>query len=133
MQSSRYVSPPNLLLYITRTHQHLVHFPQVVGHPSALTLSASLSRPFGIISSVGVHSDPTFPIPTPLLYDKNLSFAFGRCPVRALVSRSKGVLERRKEAFEGFVERVVGIGEAAAAYERFERGEGGKVCFDPWK
>jgi threonine dehydrogenase-like Zn-dependent dehydrogenase len=82
---------------------------------------------------VGVHSHPTFPIPAPLLYDKNLSFAFGRCPVRALVPRSKGVLERRKAAFEGFVERVVGIGEAAAVYELFERGEGGKVCFDPWK
>jgi hypothetical protein len=42
-------------------------------------------------------------------------------------------LERRRAAFEGFVERVVGIGEAAAAYEQFEKGEGGKVCFDPWR
>ena len=48
------------------------------------------------------------------------------------MERSGGVLERRKEAFGGFVERIVGFKEAKDTYERFEKGECGKVCFDPW-
>jgi len=53
--------------------------------------------------------------------------------VSALVPRCSGVLERWRGVLEGFVEGVGGIGEGAVAYERFERGEGGKVCYDPWR
>lgn len=32
----------------------------------------------------------------------------------------------------GVVERVIPLGRAVEAYEKFERGEWGKVVFDPW-
>lgn len=105
---------------------------EAVGSSPTLALSSQLARPFGVISSVGVHSNPVFPVPTPLLYDKNLSFAFGRCPVRTLLERSREVLARRQNAFKGFVGTLVPLSEAPTAYERFEKNEGGKVCFAPW-
>ncbi|KAG8832257.1 hypothetical protein FRC17_001654 [Serendipita sp. 399] len=109
---------------------------EVVGHPSSLTLAAEISKPFGVISSVGVHSFPNFPISPPTLYNKNLSLTFGRCPVRALLPAARSLLSRRYAAFETFVEKTVGFtaeNEVKAAYERYNKGEGGKICFDPWK
>jgi threonine dehydrogenase-like Zn-dependent dehydrogenase len=107
----------------------------VVGHPSSVSLAERLSRPFGVISSVGVHTSPNFAIHPPTLYDKNLSLTFGRCPVRALLSASQAILSRRAAAFEGFVESVVGLedeGIVKEVYTRFDRGECGKICFKPW-
>ncbi|PVF93548.1 hypothetical protein CPB86DRAFT_790003 [Serendipita vermifera] len=119
-----------------KAHEGTCHAAlEVVGHPSSISLAERLSRPFGVISSVGVHTFPNFPIPPPTLYDKNLSFAFGRCPVRAVLSASQEILGRRAAAFEGFVENVVGIEDEAIvkdAYARFDRGECGKICFKPW-
>ncbi|KAG8749565.1 hypothetical protein FRC14_001258 [Serendipita sp. 396] len=109
---------------------------EVVGHPSSLSLAATMSKPFGVISSVGVHSFPNFPIPPPVLYNKNLSFAFGRCPVRALLPAARSLLARRYSAFEMFVEKTIGFSaenDVKEAYVRYNRGEGGKICFDPWR
>lgn len=57
---------------------------QVVGNNSALALAYELVQPFGTISSVGVHGERPFPLTGGQLYDKNVSFDFGRCPVRSL-------------------------------------------------
>ncbi|QRW05298.1 alcohol dehydrogenase zinc-binding domain protein [Ceratobasidium sp. AG-Ba] len=53
---------------------------EIVGNNSALELAYTLIRPFGVISSVGVHTHPQFPINGDALYSKNVSLAFGRCP-----------------------------------------------------
>jgi threonine dehydrogenase-like Zn-dependent dehydrogenase len=57
----------------------------VVGNNSALSLAYDLVRPFGVITSVGVHSPlASMPFNGGQLYNKNVSFDFGRCPVRAM-------------------------------------------------
>ncbi len=58
---------------------------EIVGHNSALALAYDLVRPFGVISSVGVHGERPFPLTGGNLYDKNVSLDFGRCPARSML------------------------------------------------
>ena len=60
---------------------------EVVGHSSALDLGFQLLRPWGTISSVGVHNGE-IPWTGNQAYGKNLSIRMGRCPVRSELSIS---------------------------------------------
>ncbi|KAK7044235.1 hypothetical protein VNI00_007957 [Paramarasmius palmivorus] len=133
---------------------------EVVGNPSALKLSYELVQPFGVISSVGVHGAPQVPFTGGNLYDKNVSFDFGRCPARAMfpmafellgesiyvndrvhtAGRLQTVLAvKRQDVFgqlgtpTSLIDRIVGIDEAVEMYKVFDQGRIGKVIFDPWK
>lgn len=55
---------------------------EVVGHSSALDLGFQLLRPWGTISSVGVHNGE-IPWTGNQAYGKNLNIRMGRCPVRS--------------------------------------------------
>jgi threonine dehydrogenase-like Zn-dependent dehydrogenase len=55
---------------------------EIVGHADALRLGFDLLRPFGHISSVGVHNEPV-PWTGFEAYSKNLSIQMGRCPARS--------------------------------------------------
>ena len=86
---------------------------------------------------IGVHTSSTFPIPPPSLYDKNVSLAFGRCPVRALIEPASTILQKYHHVFSvcGFIDKIVPMQDEAAvkeAYRAFDQGEVGKVVFTPW-
>ncbi|KAI0630915.1 chaperonin 10-like protein [Trametes polyzona] len=110
---------------------------EVVGNSSALTLAYNIVRPFGIISSVGVHQEPPLPFNGRDVYNKNVSFDFGRCPVRALFPIALEILLKRQDVFGGvgtaasLIDRVVGFDEAVDMYKLFDKGHCGKVLFDP--
>ncbi|KAK0464703.1 chaperonin 10-like protein [Desarmillaria tabescens] len=112
---------------------------EVVGNNSALTLAYELVQPFGTISSVGVHGERPFPLTGGQLYDKNVSFDFGRCPVRSLFPMAFDLLIKRQDVFgtvgdeSGLIDRIVGFDEAVQMYAAFDKGEVGKIVFDPWK
>ncbi|KAI0697010.1 chaperonin 10-like protein [Cytidiella melzeri] len=112
---------------------------EAVGNPSALRLAYELVRPFGVISTVGVHQDPPLPFIGREMYDKNVSFDFGRCPVRAMLPVAARILLKRQDIFGGLgehaslIERVVGFDEAEETYRRFDKGLCGKTLFDPWR
>lgn len=55
---------------------------EVVGHSSALEMGFELLRPWGTISSVGVHNG-SIPWSANQAYAKNLKIQMGRCPVRS--------------------------------------------------
>ncbi|KAI0902859.1 GroES-like protein [Ustulina deusta] len=55
---------------------------EVVGHSSALDTAFELLRPWGTISSVGVHN-AEIPWSGNQAYGKNLKIQMGRCPVRS--------------------------------------------------
>ncbi|KAF5615254.1 alcohol dehydrogenase [Fusarium sp. NRRL 25303] len=55
---------------------------EVVGHADALRMGFDLLRPFGRISSVGIHNE-NIPWTGNEGYGKNLSIQMGRCPVRS--------------------------------------------------
>ncbi|PCH39474.1 alcohol dehydrogenase [Wolfiporia cocos MD-104 SS10] len=111
---------------------------EVVGNNSALTLAYDLVRPFGLISSVGVHQEPPMPFTGREVYNKNVSFDFGRCPVRAMFPIALGILLKRQDVFgsigekASLIEKIVSFDEAASVYEQFDKGQCGKVLFDPW-
>ena len=56
---------------------------EVVGHSSALDMAFKLLRPWGVISSVGVHNGE-IPWTGNQAYGKNLTIKMGRCPVRSM-------------------------------------------------
>jgi threonine dehydrogenase-like Zn-dependent dehydrogenase len=111
----------------------------VVGHNSALTLAYELVRAFGSITSLGVHGAAQIPFTGRQLYAKNVSFDFGRCPVRAMFPMALDLLIKRQDVFGGvgekssLVDKIVGFEEAAKSYEEFDKSEVVKVLFDPWK
>ncbi|KIY70786.1 alcohol dehydrogenase [Cylindrobasidium torrendii FP15055 ss-10] len=112
---------------------------EIVGHDSALNLAYDLVRPFGVISSVGVHSERPFPLSGGNLYDKNVSMDFGRCPARAMLPIALDLLVKRQDVFAGvgtdasLVDRIVGMGDAVEMYKLFDKGDIGKVLFQPWE
>ncbi|KAF5338935.1 hypothetical protein D9611_008700 [Ephemerocybe angulata] len=112
---------------------------EVVGNPSALSLAYDLVRPFGVITSVGVHGEPPLPFNGREVYGKNVSLDFGRCPARAMFPPAFDLLVKRQDIFGGvgeassLIDSIVSFDEAAASYSSFDKGEVGKVIFDPWK
>ncbi|KAI0822870.1 chaperonin 10-like protein [Trametes gibbosa] len=110
---------------------------EVVGNNSALTLAYDIVRPFGIISSVGVHQEPPMPFTGRDVYNKNVSFDFGRCPVRAMFPIALEILLKRQDIFGGvgaessLIDKVVGFGEAVEVYKLFDKGQCGKILFNP--
>ncbi|PIL23650.1 hypothetical protein GSI_14963 [Ganoderma sinense ZZ0214-1] len=111
---------------------------EVVGNNSALTLAYDIVRPFGVITSVGVHQEPPLPFNGRSVYDKNVSFDFGRCPVRAMFPLALEILLKRQDVFGGvgeeasLIDRVVSLNDAPDIYEQFDKGKCGKVLFNPW-
>jgi len=112
---------------------------QAVGNNSALSLAYEIVQPFGCISSVGVHQAPPVPFTGRALYNKNISLDFGRCPVRAMLPLAMKILLKRQDVFgaigtsSSLIERIVGFDRAAESYESFNKGECGKILFDPWE
>ncbi|KAI5900087.1 uncharacterized protein SCHCODRAFT_02606945 [Schizophyllum commune H4-8] len=112
---------------------------EIVGNTSALKLAYDLVRPFGVISSVGVHSTATLPLNGDDLYSKNLSMDFGRCPARAMIPMAFDLLVKRQDIFgsvgkeASLVDSIVGLNEAVESYQKFDKGESGKILFDPWR
>lgn len=111
---------------------------EVVGHPSALTSAYDLVRAFGVVVSVGVHGEPAMPFTGRQLYNKNVSFDFGRCPARAMFPSAFDLLVKRQDVFgrvgepASLIDRIVSLKEAAENYRAFDKGEVGKVIFSPW-
>lgn len=72
------------------------------------------------------------------MYNKNVSFDFGRCPVRAMLPIASRILLKRQDVFGGvgeeasLIEKVVGLDDAAESYALFDKGKTGKVLFNPW-
>lgn len=55
---------------------------ELVGHSDALSMGFELLRPWGNISSIGVHN-AEIPWTGNQAYGKNLRIQMGRCPVRS--------------------------------------------------
>ena len=110
-----------------------------------------------MIVSVGVHGEPPLPFTGRQCYSKNISLDFGRCPARAMFPSAFDLLGescqsisfflvfkeiltvKRQDIFGGvgqpasLIDRVVDFGQAVESYRAFDKGEVGKVIFDPWK
>lgn len=103
---------------------------EVVGSESAIELAVSLLRPFGVLSSVGVHGDTKLPILGSTCFSKNITMIFGRCPVRSIMTEAVESLIQQQDKFTGFVDHVCPIDECREAYTLFNDRKVNKVVFD---
>ncbi|KAK3644341.1 hypothetical protein LTR56_005433 [Elasticomyces elasticus] len=99
-----------------------------VGHADAFMLCFDMIRPFGKISSIGVHTEQ-LPLNGLLCYGKNVEMAFGRCPVRSIFEEALEVLvqEQKKVAF--LCGKTMSLEDAPRAYEEFEQRKVHKIVF----
>lgn len=68
---------------------------EVVGLSPALRTAFDLLRPWGVISSVGVHNGE-IPWDGNEAYGKNLTIQMGRCPVRSVAAEALEVLKKNQ-------------------------------------
>lgn len=105
---------------------------EVVGHSSALDMGFQLLRPWGTISSVGVHNGE-IPWSGSQAYGKNLSIHMGRCPVRSIFPRALELLEKKQHLLNFMTEKIMPLSQAVEGYELFDSMKVLKVIFDPEK
>lgn len=101
---------------------------EVVGHADALELAFDMIRPFGKISSVGVHNEQ-ISFPGFALYSKNVTLAFGRCPVRSLFDEAAAVLEELQDKLLFLCQNKMSLEEAPEAFKLFEKMKVHKILF----
>ena len=103
---------------------------ECVGHTDAFLLAFDMIRAFGQISSIGVHTQPIL-LNGLLCYGKNVTMAFGRCPVRSIFEEALALLvqEQKKVAF--LCGKTMSLEEAPQAFKDFEAGKVMKIVFKP--
>ena len=101
---------------------------ECVGHADALLLGFDMIRPWGQISSIGVHTEK-FEVNGLLLYGKNVTMAFGRCPVRSVFEEALELLvqEQKKVAF--LCGKTMSLEDAPQAFQDFEQRKVHKIVF----
>ncbi|PWZ01951.1 GroES-like protein [Testicularia cyperi] len=91
---------------------------EVVGAEPALHLAIEIVRNFGVVSSCGIHTHPVT-LKGLDLYNKNLRFQFGRCPVRAVFDPAVKLLSKHHDLFGSFIQHTRPIEDAPEYYKLF--------------
>ncbi|KAK4189571.1 hypothetical protein QBC35DRAFT_513986 [Podospora australis] len=89
---------------------------EVVGLSPALRTAYVLLRPFGFISSIGVHNAEVGLSPSA----KNLRVQMGRCPVRSIFPEALPVLAKNQEKFSFMFDKIMPLKDAVEGYELFD-------------
>lgn len=105
---------------------------EVVGLSPALKLGFELLRPWGIISSVGVHN-AEIPWTGNQAYGKNLRIQMGRCPVRSIFPQALEKLQQKQHLLGFMSDRVMPLSQASEGYNLFDKMEVQKVIFEAQK
>ncbi|KAL4808904.1 alcohol dehydrogenase [Aspergillus unguis] len=105
---------------------------EVVGLSPALRMGFELLRPWGVISSVGVHNGE-IPWNGNEAYGKNVTLQMGRCPVRSVSDAALEVLKRNQHLLGFMAEHVMPLSQAVEAYELFNAMKVQKVIFEAGK
>jgi len=94
---------------------------EVVGSPDATRLAVELVRPGGVVSAVGVHTEPNFAFSPGEAYDKNLTYRAGRCPVRHYMERLLPLVQSRKYDLGAIVSHQLPLIDGVRGYQLFEQ------------
>ncbi|KAL8349648.1 hypothetical protein RB598_005157 [Gaeumannomyces tritici] len=103
---------------------------EVVGLSPALRTAFDLLRPFGVLSSIGVHNGE-IPWTGAEGYDKNLRIQMGRCPVRGIFSEALEVLAKAQDKLGFMFDKIMPLDSAVEAYDMFDKRKVQKVIFTP--
>ena len=101
---------------------------EVVGHADAFMLAFDMIRPWGQISSIGVHTEQ-LPLNGLLCYGTNVTMAFGRCPVRSIFEDALEVLVKEQKKVAFLCGKTMSLEDAPQAYKDFEARKVHKIVF----
>jgi threonine dehydrogenase-like Zn-dependent dehydrogenase len=101
-----------------------------VGHADALKTAFELLRPWGVISSFGVHNED-IPWTGNQAYGKNLTIQMGRCPVRSVFPKALEVLEKKQHLLDFMTDHIMSLDDAIEGYDIFNQMKVQKVVFEP--
>ncbi|RMZ80236.1 hypothetical protein DV738_g2902, partial [Chaetothyriales sp. CBS 135597] len=101
---------------------------EVVGHADAFMLGFDMIKPWGKISSVGVHTE-ALPLNGQMCYGKNVTMVFGRCPVRSIFEDSLALLVKEQDKVAFLCKTIRSIEDAPQAYKDFEARKSHKIVF----
>lgn len=87
-------------------------------------------RPFGQISSIGVHTEE-LKLNGLLCYGKNVTMAFGRCPVRSIFEEALALLVKEQKKVAFLCGQTMSLEDAPQAYKDFEQQKVHKIVFKP--
>ncbi|KAJ6155221.1 hypothetical protein N7470_005787 [Penicillium chermesinum] len=102
---------------------------EVVGHSSALRMGFELLRPWGTISSIGVHNGE-IPWTGNEAYGKNLRIQMGRCPVRSIFEEAMDLLAKKQDTLNFMAEDIRPLSQAIQAYDDFNNMRSQKIVFE---
>ncbi len=94
---------------------------EVVGNAAAQKLAYELVRPGGIIATVGVHTRPHFAFSPVDLYNKNLTYKTGRCPVQRYLPRLIPLVQQKKYDFSAIFSHRLPLQEGVEGYRIFDQ------------
>jgi threonine dehydrogenase-like Zn-dependent dehydrogenase len=106
---------------------------EAVGSPAATRLAADLLRHGGRIGALGVHTEAQFALAPGELYDRNFSYAAGRCPARHYMPTSLRLGQRHEGLLRTLISHRLPLSKGVEAYRRFAAREPGwnKVVLHP--
>ncbi|KAK4988437.1 hypothetical protein LTR50_003951 [Elasticomyces elasticus] len=102
---------------------------EVVGLSPALKMGFELLRPWGIISSAGVHNGE-IPWTGNQAYGKNLRIQMGRCPVRSLFPEALAKLKEKQDQLGFMSDKIMPLTQAVEGYEIFDNMQAQKIVFE---
>lgn len=103
-----------------------------VGLAAALQMGFELLRPWGNISSFGVHNGE-IPWTGKQAYGKNLKIQMGRCPVRSLFPQALEMLKKKQHLLDFMTDNIMPMSDAIKGYEIFNDMKVQKVIFEAQK
>ncbi|KAL1856545.1 hypothetical protein VTK73DRAFT_8227 [Phialemonium thermophilum] len=103
---------------------------EVVGLSPALRTAFDILRPFGVISSIGVHN-AEIPWTGEEAYGKNLRIQMGRCPVRSIFPEALALLEKKQNLLSFMFDKIMPLNEAVEGYQLFDSMKVQKIIFRP--
>jgi len=101
-----------------------------VGHADALKTGFDLLRPWGVISSFGVHNEE-IPWTGNQAYGKNLRIQMGRCPVRSIFPQALEMLKKHQDKLDFMTDKFMPMSQAIEGYDIFNKMQVQKVVFVP--
>jgi threonine dehydrogenase-like Zn-dependent dehydrogenase len=106
---------------------------EAVGTAEATRVAAALLRPGGRLAAVGVPTEPHLALSPGALYDRNLTYAAGRCPARRLLPEALDMAVEEASLLATLVSHRLPLDRGPEAYRRFGAREEGwhKVVFTP--
>lgn len=98
---------------------------EAVGSPQATRAAAELLRPGGVLAAVGVHTEPHLALSPGEIYDRNLTYAAGRCPARRMLPAALDLAQQDAQFLVGLVSHRLPLADGVDAYRRLAAREEG--------